>query len=77
MLFHELLSGAREAKGLSCRKLSLECGMSDSYFSKVEAGKIVPSVVAFARASEVLGLSRVEILVLLNSAKVIVKDEDA
>lgn len=62
---HVLLKEWRESCGVSARALSLECGFSASYMSKVESGSIVPPVDNFMKIVSHLKLSEQEILYLL------------
>jgi transcriptional regulator with XRE-family HTH domain len=62
---HVLLKAWRESFGISARALSLECGFSASYISKVESGSIVPPVNNFIKIALKLQLSEQEIIYLL------------
>ena len=62
---HVLLKYWREQFGVSARALSLECGFSASYVSKVESGSIVPPVNNFMKIATHLNLSEQEIIFLL------------
>lgn len=55
----------REARRLSARALSLKCGFSPSYVSKIESGEIEPGFWAFARLAIVLEMTTQEILFLV------------
>lgn len=58
----------REKKGISARELSVRSGMSTSYVSKLEAGKIDPTTKAFAHIAQVLRLSAMEVGVAVYAA---------
>lgn len=55
----------RARKNLSARKLSLECGLSSSYVSKLEGDGVVPNAAVFMKLMEKLEASDREILILL------------
>lgn len=52
---------ARGKAGLSAAEVSRQAGYSASYVTKIESGKLDPSVIAFARIARVLKLSADEI----------------
>lgn len=55
----------REEKGLSARALSLSCGLSASYVSKLEAGVSKPTVDTLMKIATELELNESEILFLM------------
>lgn len=61
----EAIRFARERKGVSARQVSQEAGLSPTYVSKVERGDMEPSLKAFGRIAIVLGLSDVEVNLLV------------
>lgn len=66
---HEVLKLWRVASGKSARAVSLDCGLSASYMSKVESGSIVPPVDNFVKIVSQLNLNDKEILYLLGLYK--------
>jgi transcriptional regulator with XRE-family HTH domain len=60
---------ARQRAGLSARQLSLNAGLGDAYVSRVEAGITDPGLRAFAKLAVALGLSPLEVwLVVVSEA---------
>jgi transcriptional regulator with XRE-family HTH domain len=59
---------ARERKGISQRELSLLCGRSPAYVSKLEANAIEPSFLAVSEVAVALGLTPLETWVLCRIA---------
>lgn len=57
----EMLRGFRERRGMSRYALSRKAGMSESYVGKLEAGKIEPSLRAFAAIALALELASHEV----------------
>jgi transcriptional regulator with XRE-family HTH domain len=57
----ELIRFRREQVGLSRRALSLEAGLSESYVSKIEAGRLQPTLESFARIARVLRFTDLQI----------------
>lgn len=55
----------REKKGLSARSLSISCGFSPSYVSKIESGEIEPSFFAFSKIAQSLEMTTQEIIFLV------------
>lgn len=55
----------REEKGFSARSLSLACGLSASYVSKLETGVSKPTVDTLMKIATELELNESEILFLL------------
>lgn len=56
----------RGKKGYSARELSLRAGLSESYIGKVEKGEVInPTLRAFAKIAEVLGLNAREVHTLV------------
>lgn len=51
------LSQLREQKGVSARTMSLDLGLSASYISNIENGKMLPSMQNFFYICEYLGIS--------------------
>lgn len=62
---HEVFKMWRLRSGLSARALSLSCGLSPSYVSKLEAGGVRPPVDTFIKLARQLQLSDPEIIFLL------------
>ena len=63
----KLLRMVREERGWSARAVSYVAGLSPSYVSKLESGEIEPSLRAFARLAETLGLTNAEILFVVHN----------
>ena len=63
--FSYLIKTLRLRSGKSARALSMLCGLSSSYMSKVESGETIPSVSAFARIVHELDCSDPEILFMI------------
>lgn len=61
----DVISAMRRRRGLSARALSLAAGLSDSYVGKVEAGSCEPSLRAFAKLVDQLGLNAQEAFLIL------------
>ena len=55
----------RDRENLSARQLSLDCGLSSSYVSKLENGVTIPTVVVFASIMRELKATNEEILFLM------------
>lgn len=55
----------REESGYSARSLSLACGLSASYVSKLEAGQSKPTVETLMKIANELKLNETEILFLI------------
>jgi transcriptional regulator with XRE-family HTH domain len=55
----------REEKGFSARSLSLTCGLSPSYVSKLESGVSKPTVDTLMKIATELELNESEILFLM------------
>lgn len=51
----------RSKKKISARQLSARAGLSSSYVSKLENGKIDPTTTAFGQIARVLELSALEV----------------
>lgn len=65
----ELLSRKRRCRQLSANALSRVSGLSRSYVSKLEAGRLEPSLAAFARLAAALQMSPLEVFVaVMNEA---------
>ena len=68
--FGEGLKAMRELNGKhSARSLSLACGVSASYISKIEAGGSVPPLNTFLKIALELGLNDFEIAYLVGLCK--------
>lgn len=67
MDFPSLMKLLRERRGISARQLSLDAGMSASYYSKIESGAVLPTISSFAHIVDRLNVSPVEISYLLSS----------
>lgn len=65
--FPYLMKILRERRGISARQLSLDAGMSASYYSKIESGAVLPTISSFAHIVQRLDVSPVEIIYLLSS----------
>lgn len=63
--FHTVLKMMRLDKNISARALSLACGLSSSYISKLESGGTKPPIDVFVRITKELDLNETEILFLL------------
>lgn len=61
----DFIRHARESKGLSQRRLSLNAGLSPSYVGKIEAGENEPSFRAVAKLAIELGLNAREVFLLV------------
>ena len=55
--------------GYSARDVSINCGFSPSYLSKVEADQLVPSIVAFSKLIKPLKMTKPEIMMILNNLR--------
>lgn len=62
-----MLKHLRKRRNLSARDLSLKSGLSSSYVSKVEAGNIKPTIEAFARMIDHLGVTDQEIVFIIRT----------
>ena len=51
----------REQRNLSARALSAKAGLSSAYVTKIENGRVEPSLRAFARLALALGMSQAEV----------------
>lgn len=67
MDFPSLMKLLRERRGISARQLSLDAGMSASYYSKIESGAVLPTISSFAHIVDRLNVSPVEIAYLLST----------
>lgn len=65
--FEQLFKAARHRSGKSARGLSVECGLSPAYVSKVESGETKPSIQAFARLVAAMNCSGSEILFMMGT----------
>lgn len=65
--FRHLMIFLRERQGLSARGVSKQAQLSESYVSKMESGKVIPTVESFARIVDVLKPSDKEIVYLLST----------
>ena len=65
--FEQLFKAARTRSGKSARGLSIECGLSPAYVSKVESGDTKPSIQAFAKLVQAMGCSDIEILFMMGT----------
>lgn len=59
---------ARQGFGWSARDLSLKAGLSESYVGKLEGGRLDPSLRAFGKIAQALGLNCAEVYVLVMQA---------
>lgn len=62
---HEMFRQWRQRSGQSARAVSLACGLSSSYVSKLESGGVRPPVDTFIKLVRQIGLSDQETLFLL------------
>lgn len=69
----DFISYSRKKSGVSASALSKACGYSPSYVSKVESGKIEPSMKAFCKMAMALGLNTHEIVWLV---RIVASQED-
>lgn len=67
MSFEELFRIARQRTGKSARGLSVECGLSPAYVSKVESGETKPSIQTFAKLIDAMDCSGYEILFMIGT----------
>lgn len=63
--FNVVLKMIRLDKDVSARALSLACGLSPSYISKLESGGNKPPIDVFVKITKELQLNETEILFLL------------
>ena len=65
--FSELFKVLRMRSGISARSLSIACGLSPSYMSKVESGETKPSLQNFAKIIKALDCSEAEMACLIGA----------
>ena len=64
----ELIRAARQAKGLTARRLSLDAHLSESYVGKLEKDQVEPSLKAFANIANALHMNQTEICFVVTNA---------
>lgn len=64
--FGTLMGLIRQRCGLSARAVSLECGLSPSYVSKMERDEYLPTLDRFSKIVETIGATDEEILFLVS-----------